>query len=430
MASMYKKDANQIGLHHRHRHHSMPHHATEPIHQTPHDSKGMTNKHVHWSQYADEISYFTIQDVVRLADSSDDDYFSDENVEVEEPLKEKRKHEKEIFIHPDFWKAVDNATSQSQPPLSPPPQSPPPLDLSGKTRFLPVSETDSTISDDSNFFDDPKYVEKKRSLFLRKSQSPAPKTPKHEKHLDLKTEKEKKKRKKEEVEMGDADKEASSNGKAQPKNEEKPPVVPKSPEGMVERPNGAKKMQNSYWISPQIYLFKRNATSARGDYARGVKSPVESGKMAKRSEISSSTGRRRVRHFSDYLYEPQSRSTSRTRGVGVAVVKPPLATFQSNHNAVESTLHRKHSKSRFDYITENMKPNLPKVPPKPKRSTKTFRKAFVKGVQKITPFTSLVLMLADEMAWLPSPLLALYHHCHHHGQHDQCCDDCCQCYYH
>lgn len=303
----------------------MPHHAAEDIQQTPQDSKGLTNKHVHWSQYADEISFFTIRDVVRLSDSIDDDYFSDEDVEVEEPLKGKRKHEKEIFIHPDFWQAVDNANLQSPPlSLSPPP---PPTDLNGKTRFVPAYETDSTLSDDSNFFDDPKYIEMKQSPALRRSQSLVPKTLKHEKHQDLKAKKEKKKKNIEEEETTISDKVASSNGKLSPKKEEKPPVSPKSLEATTERPNSAKKMHNSCWISPQIYLSKRDATSARGDYAKGVKSPAESRKTAKQNGRPSSTERRRARSSSEYLYEMEPRPVSETRGVSVPIVESPLATF-------------------------------------------------------------------------------------------------------
>ncbi|KAL5110848.1 hypothetical protein TcWFU_008845 [Taenia crassiceps] len=357
---MYKKVDNRIGLHHHQRHHSMPNHTTEDIQQTPQDSKGMTNKHVHWSQYADEISFFTIRDVVRLSDSIDDDYFSDEDVEVEEPLKGKRKHEKEIFIHPDFWQAVDNANLQSSPPLSPPlsqspPLPPPPTDLNGKTRFVPAYETDSTLSDDSNFFDDPKYVEVKPPPLLRRSQSPIPKTLKHEKHQDPKAKKEKKKKNKEEEETKDSANVTSSNGKASPKKEEKSPVAAKSLEGTAERPNSAKKVHNSYWISPKIYLSKRDATSARGDYARGVKSPVESRKAVKQNGRSSSTERRHARSFNDYLYEPEERPVSETR--------------RANRHSLEDADHRGHPKSHYEYITENMKPNLPKVPPKQKRST-------------------------------------------------------------
>ncbi|KAL5968264.1 hypothetical protein TSMEX_003985 [Taenia solium] len=359
MASMYKKEDNQIGL----RQHAMPHRTTEDTQQTPQNSKGMTNKHVHWSQYADEISFFTIRDVVRLSDSIDDDYFSGEDVEGEEPLKGKRKHEKEIFIHPDFWQAVDNANLQSPPLLSPPlPQSPPPppTDLNGKTRFVPAYETDSTLSDDSNFFDDPKYTEVKQSPLLRRSQSPVPKTLKYEKNQDPKAKKESKKKNKGDEEMKYSDKVTNSNGKASLKKAEKPPMAPKSPEGTVEHPNGAKKMHNSYWISPQIYLSKRDATSARGDYARGAKSSLESRKAAKQNGRSSSTERRRARSFSDYLYEPEARPVSETR--------------RSNRHSLEERPYRSHPKCHYEYITENMKPNLPKVPPKRKRSTSKTKK--------------------------------------------------------
>ncbi|VDM30226.1 unnamed protein product [Hydatigera taeniaeformis] len=372
MASIYKKEDNQIALHHHHRHCSMPHHATEGLQQTPQDSKGMTNKHVHWSQYADEISFFTIRDLVRLSDSVDDDYFSDEDVEADEPLKGKRKHEKEIFIHPDFWKAVDNANLQS-PPL-PSSHSPPPMDPNGKTRFVPAYETDSTLSDDSNFFDEPKYVEIKQPPILRRSQSPAPKAIKHEKQEDTKGKKEeekktKKKKGKEEEETIGSDKVADSNAKTLPKKEEKALVASKSSEGTSERPNGTKKMHNSYWISPQIYLSKRDATSARGDYARGVKSPVESRKTAKHNGRSSSTERRHMRSFSHHLHDSGARPASETRG--------------SNRHCLEDTPHRSHSKNHYECITENMKPNLPKVPPKRKRSTsKTRVRSFAKSTRQ------------------------------------------------
>ncbi|VUZ40240.1 unnamed protein product [Hymenolepis diminuta] len=50
----------------------------------------MNNKKVHWSQYTDEISFLTIQDTVCLSDSVDDDYFSEESVDLE-PLETPKK---------------------------------------------------------------------------------------------------------------------------------------------------------------------------------------------------------------------------------------------------------------------------------------------------------------------------------------------------
>ncbi|KAM3173071.1 hypothetical protein ACTXT7_013216 [Hymenolepis weldensis] len=43
----------------------------------------MNNKKVHWSQYADKISFLTIQNTVRLSASVDNDYFSEESADLE-----------------------------------------------------------------------------------------------------------------------------------------------------------------------------------------------------------------------------------------------------------------------------------------------------------------------------------------------------------
>ena len=284
-----------------------------PILQASHEHKNVsgnnTSKRVHWSQYADEISFFTIQDVVRLSNSLDDDYFSDEEGE-----NERRKHENEARVSPDLQ---SDGTISPSPPLTP----------SGKTRFVHLNETDSISSDDSNFYEDPKYVEVKKLSPRKKMHTMNSKPPKMERHTDLNVKKKEKTKKW--IEDSDLYKPSLNPGRLLGRDE-RPTLPPKSTNFVANGDDNdseeddqiSNSRTHNSWVSPQICLSKRNDSTSRGDYAKIPKPHIEPKRSFKQYDRPPCEERRRTKSFSEYLYEPRIRPNLEARMVSILIHLP------------------------------------------------------------------------------------------------------------
>lgn len=273
----------------------------------------MNNKRVHWSQYADEISFLTIRDIVRLSDSVDDDYFSDEEIQVEEPkvleseAKEKKKGKKKYDV--EFW-PVEEYLRRSTPQIL----------ASEKSFCNPVYDAESSASDDSNFYEDINYLEVESD---KKKQPKALRSEKTQEQNSRKKEKMKKKGEEPDYKSGTTLDANASNMNFRPsKRDERSALPPRGLDSSTDCQSLPSKTQDNCWISPQISLSKWNSNSARGDYSKGRKHSSENRKLEKRSSRASSSERRRNRNIDGCSCDiSKSRITSESRRVSNHLVK-------------------------------------------------------------------------------------------------------------
>lgn len=233
----------------------------------------MNNKKVHWSQYADEISFLTIQDTVRLSDSVDDDYFSEESVDLEPletPEKITRKNKGNPFGNYQFFPMDEYSLTKSL--------------ISGKSGFDQVY--------DSNYFKDPAPFERRKD-----SHNKFPRALKEDKFQEGKFKMKERWRDVEYEEENSNENEITYSINS----DDNSTLSPRSYDDTLDTLSSPRKCLDDYWISPPISLSKRNSSVSRGDCIKSGRLNSDQKSEDRLSRISP-VGRRSYQNVDEYRY--------------------------------------------------------------------------------------------------------------------------------
>ncbi|VDO06119.1 unnamed protein product [Rodentolepis nana] len=280
----------------------------------------MNNKKVHWSQYADEISFLTIQDTVPLSDSVDDDYFSEESADFE-PLEKmgRKRNKRNQCEHYHFFPMDEYSLLKSS--------------ISGKS--------DCNHVYDSNYFKESDFLEREKGCH-------------HNYPRAIKEDICKMRGRWRDGEYGEEnsieDDTTYSNY-----SDDKSTLSPRSYDDSSDSLGSPRKSHDNYWISPPIALSKKNSNVSRGDCIKTGRLNSDQKSEDRLSRISSGE-KRGIQNVDECHY-------------GGAKFRPSSHSRRDRSDYEEKLAGRRSSKVRYEFIAEDMKPNLPQPRVKLNRST-------------------------------------------------------------
>nr|CDS33794.1 hypothetical transcript [Hymenolepis microstoma] len=274
----------------------------------------MNSKKVHWSQYADEISFLTIQDTVPLSDSVDDDYFSEESADFE-PLGKiiRRRNKRNPCGHYQFFPMDEYSLLKST--------------ISGKSGCNHVYNT--------NYFRQPDFLEREKGCHHK-----YPRAPKEDIFQERKSKMNGRWKDGEYSEENSTEDEATYSNYS----DDKSTLSPRSCDDSSDILSSPRKSHDNYWISPPISLSKKNSNVSRGDYIKIGRLNSDQ-KSEDRLSRTSSGEKRSIQNVDEYH-------------CGMLKFRPSSQSRRDRPDYEEKPLARKSSKARYEFIAEDMKPNL------------------------------------------------------------------------